>query len=187
MAYYINRDRKQFEQELSEQARLQQERLEQERLEQERLEQERLEEERRREELREAESEKANHENALSDKEKKFNENNEKIKRLREVQTCIEEDKRFAEGRYIELKKYFENEDTFVNWYGNKCDHTKQNFSETIIPKYKEYVDNIDEVLDAVCDEITRLENENYKLNDDIGWLLAVINSLLDKIRTLCN
>lgn len=60
-------------------------------------------------------------------------------------------------------------------------------FNNTIVPEYKTYVDRIDEILDAVCDEITRLENDNYRLNGDILGLVSAINSLINKIRTLCN
>ena len=68
-----------------------------------------------------------------------------------------------------------------------KRDKTVNEFNNTIVPGYKTYVDRIDEVLDAVCDEITRLQNDNLSLNGDILGIVSAINSLINKIRTLCN
>jgi len=41
--------------------------------------------------------------------------------------------------------------------------------------------------LDALCDEITRIENENYRLNGDILRLRSWINDLTNEIEKLFN
>lgn len=144
-------------------------------------------EQQKQQELNQARNEKSRYESSLSDKQKLYNENNAKIKRLQAVKKRVEESKSTANGRCKELAKFAEGEEAFSDWYGNMCNKTKESFSTVINPKYTSYVNDIDDVLDAICDEITRLQNQNYTLDSDIGWLKSAINSLINKIRTLCN
>lgn len=56
-----------------------------------------------------------------------------------------------------------------------------------LVSYYKSYTDRLDDVVDAICDEITRLQNENMQLGWDILHIGSLINSLVNEIRTLCN
>ncbi len=185
------REQERREQERREQERREQERREQERREQERREQERREQERREQERRAqlaaAESEKSQHENTKNQKQSKYNANSEKIRRLKAVKSNLETQKGIADQHCKGIKNYGENADNFKDWYGNMYTKTLGCISGEIVLQYKDYVRRVDEVLDAVCNEITRLENENMQLHGDILHLASLINSLINKIRTLTN
>src|SRR5699024_12064 len=113
-------------------------------------------------------SQKSGYERERADKESTCRQNREKISRLKTVKSNLETQKAVAKGRYQSLKDYAESGSQFTEWTGNKSTKTANEFNSTIIPGYDTYVDRIDEILDAVCDEITRLENENMQLNGDI-------------------
>lgn len=145
------------------------------------------EERKRRRELQNARNEKAGYESSKSAKENVYNANSKKIERLKKVKTNLEKQKAAAKDRYRSLKNYSEDTGSFGEWAGEKYQKTVNEFNNTIVPGYESYVERIDEVLDAVCDEMTRLQNENMQLNGDILHLASLINSLINKIRTLCN
>lgn len=138
-------------------------------------------------ELSSARSEKAGCESQKADKEALVKANKEKIERLKVVKTNLETQKQNAEDGHMVLKAYAESDGTYGDWLGTMCDKTKGNLNDTIVPEYQSYIDRIDEALDAVCDEITRLQNKNLQLNGDILRLASLINSLINKIRNLCN
>ncbi len=144
-------------------------------------------EQRKARELQNARNKKSGYERLKEEKENICSENNEKIRRLKVVKKNLETQKDTAKIRYDSLKDYAENAQELTDWIGDKRDKTVNEFNNMIVPEYKTYVDRIDEILDAVCDEITRLQNENYRLNGDILGLVSAINSLINKIRTLCN
>lgn len=56
-----------------------------------------------------------------------------------------------------------------------------------VVGQYNTYIERIDDVVDALCNEITRLENENMQLSWDVLHIGSLINSLVNEIRTLCN
>ena len=49
------------------------------------------------------------------------------------------------------------------------------------------YYDETDRAVDAIMEEITRLENQIYDQEGVIGWLKSQINSLGNYIETLLN
>lgn len=144
-------------------------------------------EERRKRELRNARSQKSYYERLKAAKEGICNENDQKIARLKSVKSNLEAQKFNAETQYNNWKQYSDNDANFADWYGDTCTKTRENLQNSLVSEYKGYVERIDEVLDAVCDEITHLQNENFMLNGDILGIVSTINSLLNKIRTLCN
>jgi len=144
-------------------------------------------EQRRQRELQNARSRKSGYERERADKESTCRQNREKISRLKTVKSNLETQKEIAESRYHSLKDYAESGSQFTEWIGDKSTKAANEFSSTIVPGYNTYVDRIDEILDAVCDEITRLENENMQLNGDILHLGSLINSLINTIEKLCN
>lgn len=145
------------------------------------------EEQRRQRELQNARSQKSGYERERESKESTCRQNREKISRLKTVKSNLETQKAIAKGRYQSLKDYAQSGSQFTEWTGDKSTKTANEFNSTIAPGYDTYVDRIDEILDAVCDEITRLENENMQLNGDILYLGSLINSLINTIEKLCN
>lgn len=145
------------------------------------------EEQRRQRELQNARSQKSGYERERESKESTCRQNREKISRLKTVKSNLETQKAVAKGRYQSLKDYAQSGSQFTEWTGDKSTKTVNEFNSTIVPGYDTYVDRIDEILDAVCDEITRLENENMQLNGDILYLGSLINSLINTIEKLCN
>ena len=144
-------------------------------------------EQRKARELQNARNEKSGYERLKAEKERICRENDEKIRRLKAVKNNLEIQKDTAKSRRDSLKDYVESAQELTEWSGDKRDKTVNEINNMIVPEYKTYVDRIDEILDAVCDEITRLQNENYRMNGDILGLVSAINSLINKIRTLCN
>lgn len=141
----------------------------------------------RAQELQQAQNEKKGYENSKWNKEQKVKSNNSKIDKLKKAKSNLETQKKNAQTYQKNLKKYSENTDNMGDWYGVKCQNVKDVFNTELVPQYQNYVDRIDEVLDSICNEITRLENENWQLNGDILYICQAINSLLNKIETLCN
>ena len=144
-------------------------------------------EQRRQRELQNARSQKSGYERERADKESTCRQSREKSSRVKTVKSNLETQKAVAKGRYQSLKDYAESGSQFTEWTGDKSTKTANEFNSTIVPGYDTYVDRIDEILDAVCDEITRLENENMQLNGDILHLGSLINSLVNTIEKLCN
>ncbi len=138
-------------------------------------------------ELQQARNEKAGYESTRSQKQRQVNANQGKIDRLKIVKSNLETQKDNAINYYKSLKSYSENADNMGDWYGTMYAKAKKVFGEEIVPQYDGYVKRIDEILDCVCDEITKLENDNMRLNGDILHIGRLINSLINKIRTLCN
>lgn len=141
----------------------------------------------REQELRNARNEKSGLERLMEQKQNICRENQNKIARLKAVKSNLETQKANAKRNHKSLKEYAQSAEEFSEWIGKTRDKTVGKFEDSIIPQYASYVERIDEILDAVCDEITRLQNDNLQLNGDIFGIASAINSLINKIRTLCN
>lgn len=133
------------------------------------------------------ESQKSSYQSSVNSKQRTYNNNKARIERLKKVKATLETQKGYANERYKNIKSYVESSNFSINWTGNNADKTKKNISEKIVSAYKSYVGEIDRHLDAVCDEITRIENENYRLNGDILRLRSWINDLTNEIEKLFN
>lgn len=99
----------------------------------------------------------------------------EKIRRLKATKQSVERIKADAEGakNYIASKMDAHRE----TWVGTKQHEVEDIHQNGINTGFQTYYNDVDYVLDAICDEITRLENENRNL----GFLLnAVVNKLND-------
>lgn len=142
---------------------------------------------RKQRELREARSDKSSYERSKSDAERSYDENSEKIDRLKQVKYTLGIKKGEAKSQYSQLKNYAGDFCGNQDWTGDKFTKVTGTLNNTIVTEYDKYVDRIDEVLDAVCDKITELENKNYQLHGDILHFVSCINSLINKIEKLCN
>ena len=73
------------------------------------------------------------------------------------------------------------------SWKGSNKEEYEGIAEEQLKPCYQTYYDETDRAVDAIMDEITRLENQIYDQEGVIGWLKGQINSLGNYIETLLN
>ncbi|QFJ54670.1 YwqH-like family protein [Pseudobutyrivibrio xylanivorans] len=117
-----------------------------------------------------------------------INSNNAKIERLKTVKSEIKEDKELIEGY---KKRWSDNicaplaEDT--TWYGNNKNKVVECATDGVSAEYTTFINNTDQVLDAICDKITQLENQNAEWLGIIGDCYSAINNLLNEIEKACN
>ncbi|MBO5460392.1 MAG: DUF5082 family protein [Ruminococcus sp.] len=63
------------------------------------------------------------------------------------------------------------------SWTGSVYNAVDDIHKSGVNPKFNAYYEDVDYVLDAICDEITKLENENRNL----GYILnSIVNALND-------
>lgn len=141
----------------------------------------------RQRQLSEARAQKNGYEAQKSEHENQRAINEDKIERLKAARTSMENIKAQLTSRKDTLKTFAESADTYGDWYGDKVVEVQGILTTDIPAEYNSYIDHVDDILDAICNEITRLQNENYELDGIIGQLCSWINSLLNKIRTLGN
>lgn len=93
---------------------------------------------------------------------------------------------KFGKSKAEKLEKYA-NGDEIGEWIGKEQTATVYSIEGNVVGQYNTYIERIDDVVDALCNEITRLENENMQLSWDVLHIGSLINSLVNEIRTLCN
>lgn len=144
------------------------------------------EERRKRARVCEARSEKSAREREKAEKESKRAANEKKIERLKTARDSIQSQKNSAKAKRKKLEKYA-NGDEIGEWIGKEQTATVYSIEGKVVGQYNTYIERIDDVVDALCNEITRLENENMQLSWDVLHIGSLINSLVNEIRTLCN
>ena len=137
--------------------------------------------------IRQKQNEKYSYQSSKSNKQRTYDNNVTKLNRLYKAKSTLVSQKSSANDRYKSVKSYVESSDYSYNWKGNKANKTKNNISGNIVSSYSAYVKLIDNHLDALCDEITRIENQNKQLRGDILYLGSLINSLANEIGKLFN
>lgn len=108
--------------------------------------------------------------------------NKTKIDRLEIAKTQITSLKSDAEDLCDGFKSTSSVFASETSWIGRKKDDISTCMDSSVCKDYSTYVIKVDEVLDAICDEITRLENENWEKKIIIGRLASRINSLANSI-----
>lgn len=73
------------------------------------------------------------------------------------------------------------------NWKGSNYDEYEEQVHSGLKEEYKQYYNKVDDVLDSINDEITRLRNESYDLDNSLKWLQSKINILFNEIRNAMN
>ena len=107
-------------------------------------------------------------------------------KRSKTARDSIQSQKNSAKAKRKKLEKYA-NGDEIGEWIGKEQTATVYSIEGNVVGQYNTYIERIDDVVDALCNEITRLENENMQLSWDVLHIGSLINSLVNEIRTLCN
>lgn len=110
----------------------------------------------------------------------------EKIRRLKAVKITVKniKDNQVEPAKtYIAGKKGTHADTWAGDAYSSVCD-----FHEFgINAGFKTYYENVDFILDSICDEITRLENENRNLGFLLNGVINAINSLSNEIEKWVN
>ncbi|WP_231097641.1 YwqH-like family protein [Streptococcus oralis] len=70
------------------------------------------------------------------------------------------------------------------NWHGKQKDALTKQW-ETFSSDYTSFQTEMNTFYDAICDEITRLENQKNEENGIIGWCQSQINNLGNFIEKL--
>ena len=125
--------------------------------------------------------------NSLEQEKEKVRINEGKIKRLETAKESMAGIKQKLRTRKKSAVRLAEGDDTYGGWTGERKKKTQQYFAETVISEYTDYISAVDRRHDDICDEITRLENENYRRNGTIGYLRGCINNLLNELETATN
>lgn len=105
----------------------------------------------------------------------------EKIERLKKVKPAVSEIKSEVYSREMEVHQGIMAQ---ICWVGENKRGYDAIAEQQLFPSYKAYYDGVDEILDSINDEITRMENEIYEQQGIIGKLRSWINSLWNE---LCN
>jgi predicted nucleic acid-binding Zn-ribbon protein len=108
----------------------------------------------------------------------------EKLRRLRAAKSAVSDIKNNIAGITKRVKK---STDQLGQWRGNEYKWLKSFVENDMASNYGRYHKDVDTVLDHICDEITRLENENSRLGGVIGFLKNAINDLTNEIEKLLN
>mgnify|MGYP000506072561 FL=1 len=82
-----------------------------------------------------------------------------KIERLKTARDSIQSQKNSAKAKRKKLEKYA-NGDEIGEWIGKEQTATVYSIEGNVVGQYNTYIERIDDVVDALCNEITRLENE---------------------------
>lgn len=108
----------------------------------------------------------------------------EKIARLKEVKPIVSGVKNNLLNAEMELNGKIAMQE---RWRGdNKIAYDEAACDKIFVP-YEKYYDGVDDILDSINDEITRMENEIYEQQGLIGRLRAWCNSLWNELANLFN
>lgn len=118
---------------------------------------------------------------------RKVENNRNKIRRLNSAKRQVRQIKGNLSSRMRQFQRKGNSKDTYGSWSGEKRDYFQGYMSDTVISEYQLLIQAVDNRLDAICYEITELENENYRLNGVVGYLMSSINSIINAIETSVN
>lgn len=103
-----------------------------------------------------------------------------KIYRLEEAKKKVANEKTDAESAREYIKGKIETHED--SWYGSVYDAVKEIHYSGVNVKYNDYYKDVDYILDEICNEITRLENENRNLGFILNGIANSINNLGNEI-----
>ena len=120
------------------------------------------------------------HYSSISSAQSRITTIDEKLERLRTAKKSVGE----IQKKVYYTKKKIIRKNYQPTWQGKqKDDFTKQ--WETFSSDYTSFQTEMDTFYDAICDEITRLENQKNEENGLIGCLQSLKNSLENSIEKL--
>lgn len=90
--------------------------------------------------------------------------------------------------REIKNSIYWIPEDKITGWTGTNFEAVRVMSQETdFVTSYQSYIDRIDEVLDSLNNEVTRVQNEIWEQEGLWGDIKSALNSLYNSIRNFFN
>ena len=104
----------------------------------------------------------------------------EKLERLRTAKKSVGE----IQKKVHDTKKKIIYKNLQLDWQGKQNDAFLKQW-ETFSTEYTNFQTEMNTFYDAICDEITRLENKKNEENGIIGWCQSQINNLgnfIDKL-----
>lgn len=116
-----------------------------------------------------------------------ISDNNAKINRLYTAKQQMQNYKSLAEGNKESFQQIIDGFDADPNWSGSKRDDVRACMGDAVLRDYSTYINNVDAALDAICDEITRLENTNLSKGGILTWKTRQENYILNEIRKAFN
>ncbi|WP_050541558.1 YwqH-like family protein [Streptococcus sp. oral taxon 058] len=120
------------------------------------------------------------HSSSISSDQSRITSIDEKLERLRTAKKSVGE----IQKKVHNIKYPIMHRNIQLDWQGKqKDDFTKQ--WETFSSDYTSFQTEMNTFYDAICDEITRLENQKNEENGIIGWCQSQINSLGNFIEKL--
>lgn len=72
-------------------------------------------------------------------------------------------------------------------WSGRLYQSACELHSDEVVKGWNSYFNDLDSILDAICDEITRLENEDRNLGSVLNWIANQLNNLFNEIEKRTN
>lgn len=110
---------------------------------------------------------------------------NAKLERLRQAKRQVGDIK----GDIREYRKWISRrpDEYKGSWVGDEFRWLVSMTGDQLVPDWKQYYYDADTVLDEICDEITRLENENRHLGVVLNSIVNSINSISNEIEKLLN
>lgn len=104
----------------------------------------------------------------------------EKLGRLRNVKSSIVS----IQQEVSNIKFSIKHKNNRPGWEGKNKDTLNTDW-DGFISEYETFQRELDTYFDSICDEITRLENQQQEQNGIIGWCYSQINSLGNMIEKL--
>lgn len=113
--------------------------------------------------------------------------NNAKIRRLKSAKEVVKTAKENVYQYRSDFYSVFIGMGDDTRWTGTVKNNVHSCANYEIWNDYGTYYTNVDATLDAICDAITQLENDNYQRGLVIGGLLSQINSLWNELEKYWN
>lgn len=110
---------------------------------------------------------------------------NNKIQRLETVKSEIVTAKKDVDTARGYIKGKLETHTD--SWVGSVYNKVNSIHQDGVNAKFNAYYDDVDYVLDEICDEITRLENENRNLGVILNGIVNALNSIGNEIEKWLN
>ena len=110
-----------------------------------------------------------------------------KIDRLIAVRDSIATDKRAIRSERSLISSGKADLDRLSDWKGFNHDSFMSGYCDILVPDYKAYCEQVDDIHDALNNEIRRLQNRIYEMDGALGWLRARLNDCLTWLDNLMN
>ena len=109
------------------------------------------------------------------------------ISRLETAKTAVREIKSNLKEDQSDVSEKNSGRKLELSWKGSNYNTYLDQLGSDVKSSFRFYVDNVDDVLDEICDAITKRENEINNQVFLIGHVQSLINSGLNEVEKLFN